>query len=110
MNDTSAVLKLFGWAVLIIGVIGGLGGAFMGGPLFLQHSAGSRDLLRPVAWARRDHPAAGSTASFLPALGGSFGTVAAQAGTTCTWATHLRKMRHPAPPWRENLPHLPPRK
>ena len=25
MNDTSAVLKLFGWAVLIIGVIGGLG-------------------------------------------------------------------------------------
>ena len=106
MNDTSAVLKLFGWAVLIIGVIGGLGGAFMGGgfPFFFSI------LLRPVAWARRDHPAAGSTASFLPALGGSFGTVAAQAGTTCTWATHLRKMRHPAPPWRENLPHLPPRK
>ena len=37
MNDTSAVLKLFGWAVLIIGVIGGLGGAFLGGgvPFFL---------------------------------------------------------------------------
>ena len=34
MNDTSAVLKLFGWAVLIIGVIGGLGGAFMGGGPF----------------------------------------------------------------------------
>ena len=31
MNDTSAVLKLFGWAVLLIGVIGGLGGAFLGG-------------------------------------------------------------------------------
>ena len=37
MNDTSAVLKLLGWAVLIIGVIGGLGGAFLGGgvPFFL---------------------------------------------------------------------------
>lgn len=38
MNDTSAVLKFFGWAVLIIGVIGGLGGAFMGGgfPFFFS--------------------------------------------------------------------------
>ena len=38
MNGTSAVLKPFGWAVLIIGVIGGLGGAFLGGgvPFFLS--------------------------------------------------------------------------
>ena len=110
MNDTSAVLKLLGWAVLIIGVIGGLGGAFLGGggPLFPRRSAGIRNLLCTAGRAWGDHPPAGPTGDLLPAVGGGFGTAAARGGTTRTRAAYLRKMRHPAPPWWENLPHLPP--